>query len=436
MGIFSTMPVVSLPLGPVDISVFRILFYGILALLLYQTISKGFASIRKHSGLMIIWLTIGVISCLIGWVFLQGKAPKFSSAAGSFIPKTLAYLVFAVLWGNQDSETLKHTNRMLIRGILWGCIINAVWAITDAAGYYLLHRSINNLVFARYIARNNIRYGELSLIINGQIRSGGFNYDPAHLGFISPLLTCYGLKRKQKRYLFLALGSIVASASTTALVCSVIVAVLNYFMFAPRKNGYINRRNAGIAITAVVLCGIIIGVNWSRVSSLAENAAGKMIDRINNVYLNSGDTDIRWDYLLLAPKAFLNLGVFMLTGTGFGTASYGYVTDTGILYRVGGSYEAFDLENTYICYLMDTGIIGLALFLIILAILIYAYRNRTKAPCSRETDITVFSGVMATSLSMLFYHYILFAPQMLILAGGLSELDLNDPDTDSLISRE
>ena len=426
MGLTSTMPVLSFSVSSREISIFRLLFYGMIIALIIRVILHRSFMIGKNNRLMVLWLTAGLVGGAVGYFSLSSSAPAFSNAAKSYLPKTTAFLVFVLLWGGQERSRQRRYTEALIRGIFWGCALNAAWAILDAAGYYLLHRSINNIVFSGYIARNDIRFGELSLIINGMIRSGGFNYDPAQLGFMAPVLMCYGIKAKKKLFIVLSLGSTLASASTTAMVCCLAVFILNHQFTTTwrKKNPGRNYVPVFLAVAGVFLIAVVL--NWNRIATTIGGAAGKFLTRVNSVYIHSEKADIRFDYFRFFPLAFFHLGAAMLTGTGFGTASYGYVTDPGIAKTIGVSYMAYDPENTYICYLMDTGLIGFMIIMMILIRLYTYYRRETKGNETSKTSIMVYAGITATVFSMLFYHYILFAPQMLILIAGLCRMDTKD----------
>ena len=263
------------------------------------------------------------------------------------------------------------------------------------------------------------------------IRASGFNYDPAQLGFIVPVITSYAVIKRKYWLLVLAFGGIIASASTTALVCSMLVLVVN--LAVKKERIKINRKTIIIGFAVLIIAGLILSRFGETLFRLTSSAITKMTTRLNTTYLDNDTLDIRWDYLIMAPKAFLNLGIFMLTGLGFGTASYGYVIDNSILNKIGSVHNfAYDLENTYICYLMDTGIIGFFVFILLLYRAYVFYKRAASASYANNNDVLIYCGIEASVFSMLFYHYILFAPQMLILIVALSNMDLAGLDNDAL----
>lgn len=428
MGIFSTMPIITIPLGSRDISLFSILIFLVVFILAFSTIAKRNGKLYINAGLRPLnsWLIWGMFSCLCGVVFFSiiGN-PEFTNASKSSIFKLLIFLIFSLLWGSQDD--LEKCNTTLSRGLLIGCVANAGWAFWDAIGYYITGKSITNIVFAGYIVRNGIRHESISLTYSaiGLIRSAGFNYDPAHIGFIAPLLVGYGLYNKKLAYVLLGAASIIASASTTALVCSVFVTILFMPYFLKNKKKLNKTEAVWMMIGMIVIIGIIVFF-ISRFGDTLQYAIGKMEERVGNLYLNNNVSDIRFQYLKFFPKAFLNLGVLMLTGTGFGTASYGYACDSTITSAIGQNINfAFDMENTYLAYALDTGIIGVVLIMMIVKRLLKYLRDNGSIYAQGSNKSFIKCGVVAMMLSMLFYHYTLYAPQMLIIIVGLSSISRN-----------
>ena len=145
---------------------------------------------------------------------------------------------------------------------------------------------------------------------------------------------------------------------------------------------------------------------------------------MNNVYLSETDYNIRWKYIKYAPRAAIQVLPFMLLGSGFGTASLGYAKDSYILSKIGYVHNfAYDLENTYLSYLFDTGIVGFILYLSILKVLVTNYRSANINERSDEFPIVIWCLVCSSLFSMAFYHYILFGPQMLMITIALSQID-------------
>lgn len=420
LGFFSVMPIVVIPLGNTDIAVFRLCFFSILFFLAFKLFLKQKVTIGANVGLFIKWLLAGLFSCLCGCVFFMSLASDFFANSVFSAFKVVSFLIFTFIWLGQDKDILSKANSSVLYGILAGCLINLLWSVIDGAGYYLTGESINNIIFSDYIERHNIRYGKLSLIVHGYIRSAGFNGDPAQIGFIAPLVIFYGLYNKKYSYVVLAVLGIMASMSTTAMVCSFIVFLLYWCIKANQSHlpNLLFRWSLFIVIFFIIL--FVIDNHYNNIiTTMLEG----FVQRVLYAHIEMGNNSPRLLYLLYAPFAFSNLGFLSIFGVGFGNASYGYVYDREILSIIGYSrFFAYDPENTYISYLMDTGIVGFILFIFFMFKAIRYYWKCINL-CPTQIELLIFSGLAATMLSMLFYHYILFTPQMLITIVALSYMD-------------
>ena len=424
LGIFSTMPIVGIPVLGRDISVYTILFALCLALLLVKTVLARRVRVGKHSKWLALWLCAGLIGCGCGWLFLKNSEPAFSEAAASGIPKVLLFLAFLILF--RSGEEGDEACLAIAKGFLIGCALNCAWAVIDALCFYVFGFSLNNQVFAGYIVRNNIRLKQISLNINGMLRSGGFNYDPAHLGILAPILAGYAMKRHKPWLFLLAIGGVLASASTTGLVTMAVVVLFTVDWKAPKKYFNVYTLIAALAIFDIV--GLLAIVRADLVYNIMDRTFLRFFDRISTVYLQPGYHDIRVDYLLLLPRAMGNVLPFLGFGSGFGTASLGYTRSESILkvLELKAPFP-YDMENTYIAYLLDTGIIGFALFITTLVML---WKGFICGHRKREADgftAVMVPFILASLVTMLFYHYILFAPQLLLFTAGLAWLDKDKP---------
>ena len=422
LGLFSTMPIVGVVVMGRDISFFKILFAAAVCYFGLRLLRTKKLSFGKNISLLNIWLVIGLVGCVCGALFLRGGRAEFGLAARSYIPKVLLLLIFSLVWSSdREADGLAET---VICGFLWGCALNCLWATVDAVGYYVTGKSLHNLVFMGYSTRNGIDYNTMSLIYNGMIRSGGFNSDPAQLGFVAPVLFGYGLSRKHIFPAFLGLCGIAASASTTGLVTAAVLCLLLIRKRESKPFFECFTRLQRIELYAF-LAGTAFVLLWQgdRLISLAGNMLSRFFSRIRSEYLEYPGPDIRIRYVLQAFGAMRAVLPFMLFGSGFGTASLGYVITPEVIAVIGSGHDfAYDMENTYLAYFFDTGIVGLAVFLMMMAVLLIRYRKRYASRESVFSDC-VYLTVCAILLSMLFYHYILFAPQMLVITIALSRLD-------------
>lgn len=424
LGLFSTMPIVGIVVKGRDISFFKIFFAAWVVVLGLRLLRTRRFALLKRNRLLNLWLLIGLIGCVSGALFLRGEVAEFGQAALSYIPKVALLLLFSLVWS--VDEKADACAEIVVKGFLWGCALNCMWASIDAFGFYITGKSLHNTVFYGYSTRHGIDYNTMSLIYKGTIRAGGFNSDPAQLGFVAPVLFGYGISRKHILPMALAVCGIAASASTTGLVTAGILFFLLMRKRDPRPlKDKLSRLQIAELLVFCVGVGVLLLWQGERILALAGNMIARFVSRIQSEYLNNGGPDIRVRYVLQAFGAMRAVLPFMLFGSGFGTASLGYVITPEVMAVIGPGHDfAYDMENTYLAYFFDTGILGLAVFLLLMAFLWMRYR---KQYAERESAFSDYIYVTLSSilLSMLFYHYILFAPQMLVITLALSRLGNN-----------
>lgn len=423
LGLTSTMPIVGLNIGSHDISFFSILF--VLAVIYTGMLSCkdgiefGFASKK-----MLLWLFIGLISCLCGGLFLENSAPLWSSAALSNIPRVITLFIFCLFWSSQKYNG--QMNEAVVYGFLGGCFLNCLWAVIDAGGFYLIGKSISNITFSGYISRNSIRYDSISLVYSykgggGFIRSSGFNYDPAHIGFLAPILVGVGMKIKNVLYITVAICAILASASTTAFVSSVFIFLLSVHFSRPKIR--IEIWKVIVSFFVIVMIGLVFLYFSDVVTTFISSSSERFYDRAHSVYLSNdvNEHDARTLYLLCFPYAIFEVIPFILFGTGFGTSSLGYARSANAINILGNRVlSAYDMENGYIAYLLDTGVIG---FFVYVSMLIFICKWYYVRKNESRVNVIVYYTILASAVSFAFYHYILFAPEMLMIIVALSIID-------------
>ncbi len=430
LGVFSTTPIITIPIGPIDIQVFRVLFYGTIIYMAINAIHYGYIRIGRYILKLDYWLVLALFSCIIGGIVFTGSYSTFSMTALSYLPKVTAFLVFSIIWATQKPDKAIKNSEAVIKGIMIGCTLNLIWASIDAAGFYITGKSINNILFSGYIARHNIRYQMLSLIDyrTGLFRAAGFNSDPAQIGFVAPIIVYYGFHERDIRYVGLATLGIIASASTTALVSSLIIAFI-YIVQTKNLRYKLTPTKIYRFISISFLLLIVVFIYDDRIIAVISRAITRFLGRLSSSQFRSISANKRVTYILYVPVALFHIGIMGLIGTGFGTSSYGYIVDDTVLGIIGtGNSFPYDPENTYIAYLLDTGIIGFCIFMHVMVTLIKHYKSCINGSPSK-TEIAEYACVLSTALSMMFYHYILFTPQMLILIIGLTMVDSNNSNT-------
>ncbi len=222
----------------------------------------------------------------------------------------------------------------------------------------------------------------------------------------------YDLVSGKYIYILLALGAISASLSTTAFVCC-IACLLLYICISCKRKLILQFRFTGKMLCffggSLLICLYLLFQYGNYIIIGIDN----LFSRINDVHIHSGYENIRLLYILYAPQAMLEQGIKMFTGTGFMTASEGFIklgSDFGFPLK---NYP-FDMENTYLAYLFDFGFLGFYLYA---SYLFFTAKNLLKVfKFESNTQIVqiAFSGFFATIFSSFFYHYTLFACQILI----------------------
>lgn len=418
-GVFATMPILTFK-GRTLFNIVFILTIGVLSLSV-SGIKKLFV-VRGIKRYLFFWLCWALVSAVVGlWVSM--KHPELGPPIIPYIPKLILYILFFLLCNAQGKDVIGNSS-LIIRGVFAGCVLNLVWGIMDAACYYLLGFSINNdLFFKNYRVLGSFSGRGATLILNtGQIRAAGFNYDPAQFGFMCPFVAFYALKRRSILLYALAIAGILASSSTTAVVG--VFAVTLYHLASGKLQGKTTKllKRDAIMIATVLVIGVgALYIYSKQISSFVYRAGALFYERVSFVYFNEEVEDLRWLFVRYLPDAMMRLGPLMLTGLGLGTAFFGYSHNAEVahLFHNPPYYDkpplaVYDMENTYIAYLMDLGVVGLGLFVFFMMGILRALKRRGKEIQLGHIDTVIYCGIIATMISFLFYHFILFSVHLLI----------------------
>lgn len=413
LGITSTMPIVTI--FQTNISLFMVVLIFSVGFLIFNTLATNtvfsFKAIERK--LLLAWLLIALLSSICSIIFFANQ-PDWRNSSISYIYKIILYLVLFILLLSQDKETIAIS---VLKGILIGAFINCCWAVLDAVFYYGFGESINNLVFQNYIMKNNIRYGQLSLILPAGIRAAGFNSDPAHLGLLIPIIFGYGMYKNKKIYILVAILSLLASMTTTGFVSCFL---LFLFLSINHKTGDKNKKNSKIKtlkriLFGVLFCIFLLGVIvfnfelFSKLISTVGDLIHSFYSRVSSSYVVSQSENPREIYHLMIFNAMAFVGKMIIVGLGLGNSSFGYVMNPMINYRLSEIPRPYDVESTYISYLFDTGIFGFLVYIILMIILVLkSWKNSSNKK-------VIFFCVFSLFSAQFFYHYILSASQMLII---------------------
>ena len=395
LAIFSTMPIVSIPIGGKCISIFSFLLPITLLKIFFDGIYIEHFS--KTEKLFFSFLLFSLLGSFFGFFYFWGES-NFSIIAISSIPKILIY--FSLGYILFCARLKENQIKVMATGLLTGAILNLIWASLDGVLFYISGLSINNKTFSYYLKYQSeglIRYGMLSLTYGDKgIRACGFNYDPSHIGMLAPFVFAYSLISEKKWLIFLVVFSALASQSVTVIASSLII--LLFFNLLAKKN---------IKQTIIIVTVILISLFF-----ITQTPLGNALYRVKERSIEKIDDKTekyRKIYNFQFPLALLNSPIHVLWGTGFGTASNAF-------YRAGliDFYEMYDPENTYVSYLFDLGFIGLIFYIKLLyEIIKITWINSKKFP--NKANSIVLASCFAICSSNIFYHYILYATTMMML---------------------
>lgn len=421
VGITSTMPIVGIPLGGRYITLFTVAFILFFAISAFRIFKKGQLSfgVTRMKRIYLLFLLWPIISYVVGIVYMPGE---WHSSMTTYFIRVLEYLAITIiLYVDKDEMTAKSFGN----GLLIGAIANAIWSIFEAIDYYFFKQSLNDLIFGKFLSLNRD-----ILLWNrfGGIRVSGFNYDPAHLGGILPILFCYALMKKNIYLIVLTLISLAFSQSTTALAGCLVVLFL-FLLFrqkeAPKRVLSVRGITTGfVGIIAVIALVFLIGSNGTVTSffnSISENIGG-YVKRINTVYIASNNVEPREVYYTQAFGKLVERGpIVAVTGSGLGTSMYPFRNVAG-LFASGSQNTVTEIETNYIAYLFDLGIIGLAFYIIFL---VRGFRKLWRISKRNSDNATflylgVFISIICCSA---LYHYIFTAYQMLAFSCATIYID-------------
>lgn len=411
-GMFITMPIVMIYINGSGVSAFGV-FFGlfILLLILNSSFSLNKKLINIKVKLLITWFSLALIAAGFGNFYFNGEA-EWTRNINSYIPKLLLYILVTILLSTVNNLT-KIINPFL-NGLIAGFTINILWSIGEGLSFYLFGFILNNEIFSTYASTLPPDRATMTVIADGIIRASGLNTDPAHLGGIIPVIIIYSLIKKKYFLIFLSLISLAFSGSTTALLSSIFAILISYGklnILVGLKNTIFNARSlAMLTISSTIIFSFILS-NKDINQSIEANIKG-FYDRTTNTYISDVELGPRYIYHAYLPEAVFYSSIMTLTGSGFGTASYPYVSSPNIPKADGMEYFPYDPESTYISYLFDVGWIGLIIYSFMLLLLIRHYRKNLNSNTSYQIIYATLCGII---FSGFFYHYTLTAYQVMIL---------------------
>lgn len=434
---FVTMPIVTIPIGGSDISVFSVLFICLLALLAFRTLKQGRIKLKSPLSSYLIWLSLALFGTVCGVLYFGETYSLWRNQALSYLPKILLYLLFALCWGTVAEE---EDTELALKGLYYGVLANVMFAVIDGVGYYLTGHSINNLLFSYYIERHedSVTYGMLSLIDSGgSIRVSGFNTDSANIGQLAPIIVFYGIYNKKYLIALIGVASVVLAQTTTGLLCCAVIILFDIGVFIKKE---LKITPLTIIACAIIFCAVLYIVvgNSNRINKVADTA-GSFVSRIENTYANLEymmNHEPRFAHLIKIFPAVLNAGPLIFFGTGFGTMSYAYTMGNNNLITLPQYIgKAYDIDMTYLAYFFDVGIVGFVLYIYIITLIFRKFRPLIKQRVAKRPQSFIYYYIFSLIVTHFTYHYILSADQVLFIIIVLNYIAIQKSnwETDMLI---
>ena len=415
LGFFSTASCVAFIFSGRVLALFMLMLIPVFAdLVIHYRWGETFKVRSRPERHYYIWMIISIFSTIVGYLYFSAM-PEWSSTTMSYMPKILIYLLLLfLLMGNEDRDG---KTRSIANGLKIGILVNIIWSIADAALYYTAGFSLTNRMFAGYIEAMDIRYGQLSLIkSDGQFRSGGLNGDPANIGLFATILAAYSLKARKTPYYILSILGTLSSVSMIAVVGIIAVTLIHLFHRRERRRRMTRRQTLYLFFASVVIIGLVV-TN----TELVEKMAGSVNTRVE-MKLNTSETEgdnYRLQYYKNFLPAVLDEPMYLLTGTGYMTASYPYL----IHGYTSEEFFPYDPEMTYFSNYFYLGLTGFIFFLIFYLEIYALFRRRIYLQDATDMDYLIYAGLLGSLIAFFGYHYSLYSVVMLLSICAVSHGD-------------
>lgn len=416
LGVFITMPIITLKFNGTLFSMFTII-YAIVLFILPFTLNSHKIILKHFSIKILLWFILTIVSSIYGLIFFINDFEWYRGIL-VYIPKILSFIYLLVFLFNSKYNLV--IINYFFNGFMFGCVMNLIWACFEGLFFYFKGYSLSNVIFKDFIETMPENRKYISIVSEGGIRVGGFNYDPAHLGTIIPIVFIYSIVKKEYVFMLLSLLALIFSQSTTALVCVLILIFLNIKKIRFCQNISKHRFLPKILFVFVVII-MLFNVADTDVflKSIKRNYLG-FTNRISTVYINNKEIDPRTFYHIYLPDAIFYNGINTMIGTGFNTASYPFVYNQFLMKKIKNLRQyPYDPESLYISYLFDVGILGLLLYIYIL-LKIYLYFNRNWKEGANLIILATFGGII---FSGFFYHYTLAAFHVVSIIMAVVHID-------------
>ncbi|MDE7412472.1 MAG: O-antigen ligase family protein [Muribaculaceae bacterium] len=405
LGLSGTAPLLAIVIGGMILSLSTIASLCVFGdLFLGKKIERTNIWKYRLTKYFLYWMGISLLSSFFGLVFFSFIDEQFAFTPLKFIPKILLYLLMLYLLSKQEKSEFRIS--WLIKGVMFGVWLNIIWSICDAALFYTSGESLTNTLFISYIKAAHIRYDSASLIYGAYIRSSGLNTDPANIGFFTAIGAAYAMISRKFWLILLCVLSALSAVSFVGLV-GILLVILYELLFGKS----IKHRALFITLGSVLIVGGFLLFKYSNAPtiSLVRDAV-----ELKAQSKADGDesTELRTKFITKFPDAIKHLPLSPLIGTGYYTAVYAYYQE-GITYNgvYSGKNIPTEMENCYVEYFFDFGLIGLIFFCIFYFNAMRIYQNLSYRINSFENR-SIFAIMIGSIISFCFYHYTLYSVVM------------------------
>jgi hypothetical protein len=405
LGVFSTSSLLTIPVGGHLISLYMVC-YILCVFVLLTGKRNNFATVSKLVKSYDNWTIIGVFSSLFGFLFFWGDW-EWQSAALSYIPKLLMYLLFFHLL-IRSANSMDYC-KSIAKGLLVGIIVNIIVAVIDAVIFYVSSQSIINNFFSYYIEMTGIRFGMISIIYPSSIRSCGLNSDPANIGMFVIILAAYSFKKRNLVLLGLSLLGALAALSHTGIVGIVLVTLFHYFFRLKKKNF---KHKISMMVGVLLLVFLLTNSNIAVINQMGDSMNERTEMKLEKGSQSEGARKSYWVNFI---PAVISQPISFVIGTGYGTASYAYLNNE----LVQTAYFPYDPEQTYFSTYFDVGLSG---FLIFMSLIITVYKYLSRLSENRQVAF-LKEAMLGSMVAFLGYHYTLYSVFMLLLITAIVLLD-------------
>lgn len=343
LGLSATITAISIPLGPIDMTLFNLL---LIIILFYQVIlrKKFQVSIRGEAAYLFFCATI-ILSIICNVLLLESSYTKANVVKA--INVCILYLGIAIFFTQQEK---KEYMKSFLGGLYVSCILQIIWGWIQYFAWEFFEVSVNEVVFHDWMKMGleGIRW---TFVKDGHLRLSGTGWEAAY--FSLALLTAYILTTKWYVKLIVVL-EILASTSRTGLV--VLIMLLAYELIVSKKLKEFRKSKPQLFCISFMAVGAVVVYLILNSNLLAELDVIKRLEStIASLENMDASSMAHARYYLAVPAIWSQCGWLRIL-LGYGIAASG--TPFQIYYQQYVALGAWSVESDVITLLMGSGLIG------------------------------------------------------------------------------